>query len=193
MQGDTTGPNPRAPRGVLPDVTPSRDDRADPADLAAVRRRRLVRLLLLVAVALVLLSPAFGRSDPTGSYRPALPPDALTDGCWPLPGNVVLGFGYQVRTDDVVGTDEGARRRVVLHFDEISAQEAVSTVTTAFESAGVGDQVQVSAREFEGTAPDAVVRGEMVLDLPPSLPEGRPECQDPFSTKRFTPDMEDRS
>ncbi len=145
-----------------------------------------------LVVLLVVLSPTFGRADPVGSYRPELPPDALTNGCWPLPGDVRLPFDYQVRTDDVVATPEGERRMLVLHYDEVSGGSAARDVQSAFASAGVVD-VTVTADDFTDTAPDAVVRGQMVLDLPPSEPEGRPECQDPFSTKRFTPDMDDRS
>ena len=145
-----------------------------------------------MALVLVALSPTFGRAEPTGAYRPDLPPDALTDGCWPLPGDVRLDFGYQVRTDDLAPTAAGQRRVVVLHYDEVSADEAVRRARASFAAAGVAD-VAVSAEDFTGTAPGAVVRGEMVLDLPPSEPAVRPECVDPFSTKRFTPDMEDRS
>lgn len=149
--------------------------------------------LAAVVLVLVALSPSFGRADPTGNYRPELASDALTDGCWPLPGDVRLDFGYQVRTDDIVAVAGGTRRRVVLHYDEISGADAVASVQAAFAAAGLADEVQVSAVDFDQPDPDALVRGEMVLELPASLPEGRPECQDPFSTKRFTPDMEDRS
>ena len=153
-------------------------------------------VLVLVALLLVGLSPLFGRSAPTGNYRPALPPDALTDGCWPLPGDVRLDFAYQVRTDDVVATSAGPRRVVVLHYDQVSAGEALAAVQAAFAAEGLADDVEISAHDFSDTADladTAVVHGEMVLDLPPSEPERRPECLDPFSTKQFTTDMPDVS
>ncbi len=140
----------------------------------------------------LLVSPALGRADPSGNYRPALPPDALTNGCWPLPGGVRLGFGYQVRTDDLVTTAAGRRRIVVLHFDRLDADEAEHSARQAFAAAGV-DDAYVTASDFDDALPDAVVRGEMRLDLPPSRPAGGDLCHQPFSTKRFTPDMEDRS
>ncbi|CAN5187625.1 hypothetical protein BH09ACT12_BH09ACT12_01500 [soil metagenome] len=149
-------------------------------------------MLILLAVGLVLLSPAFGRAEPTGAYRPELPPDALTDGCWPLPGDVRLDFGYQVRSDDLVATHDGSRRMLVLHYDEVSGVEAEARVRAAFRDAGV-DGVQVVAGDFTDTAPDAVVRGQMLLDLPPSKPEGGSTCRAPFSTKRFPPPLDDRS
>ena len=174
-------PNRTGAQDVSPDVTsPSR------------ARRTLLAGAAALALVLLVLSPSFGRAEPTGAYRPDLPPDALTNGCWPLPGGAVLDFGYQVRTDDVVDTAAGPRRVLVLHYDEISGAVAQSRARAVFAAAGV-DDVRFRVQDFSGTAPDGVVRGEMVLDLPPSQPEGRQECQQPFSTKRFTPDMEDRS
>lgn len=145
-------------------------------------------LLALVLVAVV-LSPHLGRADPTSYYRPPLPPDALTNGCWPLPGDVELDFAYQVRTDEVVPTTAGERRRLVLHYDLVSGDEAVADARAEFVAAGVSDEVQIEATDFTGVADDAVVRGEMVLDLPPSEPEGSEICQDPSSLKRFYPGM----
>jgi hypothetical protein len=156
-------------------------------------RRAVAALGAAVLLLLIVLSPTFGRADPTGSYRPELPPDALTNGCWPLPGGVRLDFGYQIRSDELLATTTGGKRRLlVLHYDEVSGEEAIDSVESGFATAGVAD-VQVIADDFVGTAPDAVVRGQMVLDLPPSRPEGRPECRAPFSTKKFTPEMGDRS
>lgn len=155
-------------------------------------RRAVAALGAALLLLLIVLSPTFGRADPTGSYRPELSPDARTNGCWPLPGGVRLDFGYQVRSDELVATTTGQRRQLVLHYDQVSGEEAIDSVESGFAAAGVAD-VQVIADDFVGTAPDAVVRGQMVLDLPPSRPEGRPECRAPFSTKKFTPDMDDRS
>lgn len=147
---------------------------------------------LALALGLLLLSPTFGRAEPVGSYRPPLPSDALTDGCWPLPGDVLLDFGYQVRSDELIATHDGRRRMLVLHYDEVSGEEATRRVEEAFGSAGV-DDVILTAVDFVDTAPDAVVRGQLVLELPPSRPERRPGCREPFSTKKFPFDMEDRS
>lgn len=146
----------------------------------------------LLAVVVLLLSPYVGRAEPVGSYRPPLPPDALSDGCWPLPGGVRLDFGYQVRTDEVVATTHGPRRQLVVHYDEVDGAEATRRTEAAFAAAGVADAVVV-AHDFEDTLPGAVVRGQMVLDLPPSEPGRRPACQDPFSTKDFEPPIDDRS
>lgn len=154
--------------------------------------RTAQRLIVLVALTLVLLSPTFGRADPTGTYRPALSSDALTDGCWPLPGDVRLDFGYQVRLDELIATSHGTRRMLVLHYDEISGDESARRVQEAFGAAGI-DDVVLTAVDFTDTAPDAVVRGQMMLDLPASRPERRPGCREPFSTKKFPFDLDDRS
>ena len=156
------------------------------------RRLAAAAATLLVLALLVLLSPAFGRAEPGGSYRPPLPPDALTDGCWPLPGGVRLDFGYQVRSDELRATVDGSRRQLVLHYDGLSGSEATRRVEAGFAAAGIAD-AYVMAHDFTGLAPDAVVRGQMVLDLPPSRPERRPECRAPFSTKKFPTPLDDRS
>ena len=172
---------------VYGDVEPS-----DPRPRHGKRRRALLVGFVVLALGLLLLSPTFGRAEPVGSYRPPLPLDALTDGCWPLPGDVRLGFGYQVRSDELIATHDGTRRMLVLHYDEISGEESVRLVREAFRAAGV-DDVILTAVDFTDTAPDAVVRGQMVLELPPSRPEGRPGCREPFSTKKFPFDLDDRS
>ncbi len=141
---------------------------------------------------MLLLSPTFGRADPVGSYRPDLPPDALTNGCWPLPGGVRLDFGYQVRSDELRATADGSRRQLVLHYDELSGSEATQRVEADFAGAGVAD-AYVMAHDFSDLAPDAVVRGQMLLDLPPSKPERGSECRAPFSTKNFPLPLDDRS
>ena len=157
-------------------------------------------LLTGVAVALVMLSGSLGRAHPTGSYRPDLPPDALTNGCWPLPAGVRLDFPYQVRTDGDVG--HPARRRLVLQFDLVDPDTARSEVGQAFRSAGFA---QVSSSDtgplvFErpglgrvsaevtplAGAEELVVRGTIVLDLPASAPLSvEPVCDQASSTKRF--------
>ena len=124
----------------------------------------------LVVVVLVLLSPTFGRAPTGGSYRPLLPPDGLTNGCYPLPGGLVPGFAYVLRADGDTLDATGLHRRTVLHFDRVDAAEARRTIEAQFAAAGVSSDVRVVARDFAGPddlrADDAVVRGEMVLDLP---------------------------
>lgn len=157
-------------------------------------RHRVAAVGALVAVVLLVLSPVFGRAPVSGQYRPILPPDGLTNGCYPLPGGVVPDFAYVLRRDGDTVDAHGAHRRVVLHFDRVDAAEALRTIRAQFAAAGVADDVDVSARDFDGVPADAVVRGEMVLDLPVVGPRSDdPVCGDPNSTKRFTPDLPDRS
>ena len=149
---------------------------------------------LLVAVVLVLLSPTFGRATVSGSYRPLLPPDGLSNGCYPLPGGVVPDFAYVLRSDADTLDASGLHRRAVLHFDRVDAAEATRTIEAQFAAAGVASDVRVVARDFNGIGDDAVVRGEMVLDVPVQRVRSQdPVCEDPNSTKRFTPDLLDRS
>ncbi|MCW2815076.1 MAG: hypothetical protein JWN84_2531 [Nocardioides sp.] len=157
-------------------------------------RHRVAVVAGLVAVVLLFLSPTFGRAPVSGQYRPLLPPDGLTTGCYPLPGGVVPDFAYVLRRDGEVLDAQGLHRRAVLHFDRVDAAEAVATIVAQFEAAGVAPDVRVSARDFDGIPDDAVVRGEMVLDLPVVAEQSDdPVCDDPNSTKRFTPDLPDRS
>lgn len=157
-------------------------------------RHRVAAVGALVAVVLLLLSPTFGRADVSGQYRPDLPPDGLANGCYPLPGGVVPDLAYVLRHDGDTVDAQGVRRRVVLHFDLVDAAQAVSTVTAQLDAAGVADDVTVRARDFPDLPDDAVVRGEMVLDLPSiAVQSDDPVCDDPNSTKRFTPDLPDRS
>lgn len=158
------------------------------------RRHRAVAAGVLVAVVVLLLSPTFGRADVSGQYRPQVPADGLTNGCYPLPGGVVPDFAYVLRRDGDLVDGRGVHRRVVLQYDRIGAAQAVSTLEAQLDAAGVGDQVTVRARDFEGQGEGSVVRGEMVLDLP-SVPVASDAavCADPNSTKRFTPDLPDRS
>ena len=157
-------------------------------------RHRVAVLGALVAVVLLFLSPTFGRADVSGQYRPELPPDGLTTGCYPLPGGVVPDFAYVLRHDGDTVDAHGIHRRVVLHFDRIDAAQAVSTITAQLTDAGVADVATVRARYFPDVPDDAVVRGEMTLDLPSiAVQSDDPVCADPNSTKRFTPDLLDRS
>jgi hypothetical protein len=168
------------------------------------RYRRVAGLVLVaVAVGLVLVSGSFGRAHPTGSYRPELPPAALSNGCWPLPPGVTFDFPHQVRSDADVG--DPPRRRLVLQFDVIDADAARALVGDAFVSAGfdrrvstdperlVFDKASYGTVNVEMTplpaAEEFVVRGTVVLDLPTSEPlTTSPVCDQPFSTKRFLAD-----
>lgn len=157
-------------------------------------RRRVAVVGAVLAVVLVLLSPLFGRADVGGTYRPIVPPDGLATGCYPLPGGVVPDFTYVLRRDADTVTADGLRRRTVLHFDRVGAEEARATIEAQFAEAGVADDVRVEARDFPDATDESVVRGEMVLDLPvTAVRSDDPVCRDANSTKRFTPDLPDRS
>lgn len=157
------------------------------------RGRRGV-LVGVAVVVFVLCTPLLGRADVTGNYRPLLPPEALSTGCYPLPGGVVPDFEYVVRRDADTLTADGVRRRLLLHYDRIGAAEAERTLRDQLERAGVGGDVRISAHDFEGVPDDAVVRGEMLLDLPVvERQSDDPVCSDPAATKRFTPDLPDDS
>lgn len=157
-------------------------------------RHRAAIVAAGVAVVLVLLSPLFGRAGVSGQYRPLVPADGLTSGCYPLPGGVVPDFAYVLRRDGDTLDSHGLRRRAVLHYDRIDAAEATATIQAQFARAGVIDQVRVWAHDFADVPDDAVVRGEMVLDLPVvAVASDDPVCEDHNATKRFTPDLLDRS
>jgi hypothetical protein len=170
--------------------------------------------LLVVGVVLVALSPSFGRADPTGAYRPPLPPDALTNGCYPLPDGVKLDFPYQVRRDG----DSGGRRHLVLQYDLIDQEDAVAALERSFEAGGftndpdpviikvgppsAGTVAVVLEKPGAGTVfgtvtplsplkKDQIVRGTITLDLPAEKAQSSaPVCSDVTSTKRFPSDEE---
>lgn len=174
------------------------------ASLAVTRRQLAGFVLGGVVLGLVALSGSFGRAYPTGGYRPDLPPEALTNGCWPLPAGVELDFPHQVRTDGD-GLAPG-RRRLVLQYDVIDAATARMRVSEAFRSAGFEQRpspdperlvfektgvgtVSAEITPLTGAAESFVVRGWIVLDLPSTPPvTDDPVCGEPFSTKRFTVD-----
>jgi hypothetical protein len=167
--------------------------------LVPTRTRHRVALgAAVVAVVLALLSPLFGRAPVSGQYRPLVPADGLANGCYPLPGGVVPDFDYVLRRDGDTVDSRGLHRRVVLHYDNIDADGAAAMIRAQLADAGVGDEVRVWAHDFEGVPDDApddrVVRGEMVLDLPVvAVASDSPVCDDANSTKRFAPDLLDRS
>lgn len=95
-------------------------------------------LVTLAALAVLLASHAFGRAQPTGDYRPPLPPDALGNGCYPLPGDARLDLPYQVRSDGDVTTDGGDQRRLLLgHYSVVDADEALARLVASFEAVGL--------------------------------------------------------
>jgi len=176
--------------------------------------RWVIAALSVLAVVLVALSPSFGRAEPTGQYRPPLPPDALTNGCYPLPDGVRFDFSYQVRSDGDVLIGSDARRSLVLQYNLIDLDEAVAAVTEAFTAAGFKTVPTVSYVEDENGSPitgtesftfsqgdvlvggiaypmdpltdDQLVRGAIALDLPVvERQSDDPVCSDVESTKRF--------
>ncbi len=164
-------------------------------------------MLGVLAVVLVALSPSFGRAEPSGEYRPPLPPDALTTGCYPLPDGVELDFSYQVRTDG----DVRGRRQLVIQYNLIDRDEALRAVVRSFTNAGFavdtraaappGDEGAVRtfalARDEETVTgrvipmdpltDDQIVRGTIELSLPVVARQSDDAvCFDVESTKRFS-------
>lgn len=161
-------------------------------------KRWVIAALCVLAVVLIALSPSFGRAKPTGEYRPPLPPDALKNGCYPLPEGVELDFSYQVRTDG----DVGGRRILVLQYNLIDLDEAVRSLVNSFLDAGytrTGDEpadlrfekpgspdVFASATPLSPLKDDQLVRGTIQLDLPiVARQSDDPVCSNVESTKRF--------
>lgn len=169
---------------------------------SAVVRRAAIGLAVVIAVALMALSPSFGRAEPTGNYRPELPPDALTNGCYPLPDGLALDFPYQVRNDEDVGVGGEQRRQLTVQYDLVDAPEVVESLTASFLDAGfttltaTDDElaferadtgtVTATVTPLDGITEESIVRGTVVLELP-SIPVASddPVCDDPYSTKRF--------
>lgn len=136
---------------------------------------------IAVALAAILVSPALGRAEPTGAYRPTLPPDPLELGCYPLPPGLTIDFPYQVRSDG----DVRGRRVLVLHWDELDAPEVRRRLAAALVRAGL-PRGSASVTPFPNLTPDTIVRGEVVLHLPVvPLSSDDPACADPATTKRF--------
>lgn len=167
-------------------------------------RRSVLALLGAAAAVLVLLSPHVGRAEPTGNYRPSLPPDALATGCWPLPGDVVPPVPYVVRWDGDIATSSGARRRWVAHVAEVAPEVARDRVVDAFDRAGftrvpekgaavvlrddTGAVVRVTVVAVPGADEDTLVRGILRLDLPVVRAARDDEvCAEPKSSKRWSP------
>jgi hypothetical protein len=162
---------------------------------------------VVVVLVVLLLSHRFGRAEPTGAYRPAVPPAALTTGCYPLPGDATLEFAHQVRRDGDVEVGGELRRILVGQYDEIDETGALAAIVTAFEEVGFVaspwpapydgvlqragargvDTVGVLVEQLPGIEDDTIVRGRFVLVLPVvTTPPGAPEvCSDSSSTKRW--------
>lgn len=162
---------------------------------------------IAVVLAVLLLSHRFGRADPTGDYRPALAPDGLAIGCYPLPGGVTFDFGYQLRTDGDVEVDGELRRRLVAQYDEMDEDQALDAIVADFAEAGYvasdrpapsydavlrrpggarADVVRVTVEPLPGVEEDVLVRGIFALDLPVAeAGSDSPACDDPESTKRW--------
>jgi len=163
--------------------------------IARLRRRWYLPLAALVVVLLLIGSRA-GRAEPTGSYRPLLPADAIASGCYPLPTGMRIDFPYQVRSDGDVDGPHGRHRRLVLQYDEIDAATAQRRITAALRRAGLPARA-ATVTAYPRVPSDALVRGEIVLTLPSVARAGAhssahvpdpAQCDDPFSTKRFPPD-----
>lgn len=169
-------------------------------------RSRVVAAVVVVGVlGLLLLSHTFGRAVPTNNYRPDLPPDALSTGCYPLPGGAELDdLAYQVRQDGDVDTPSGSRRQLRGQYDLVDRDEAERLILAAFEDVGFrqlrradpdgpvllrgpdATEVTVAVTEIPGTGASTIVRGDFVLDLPVTAAGTGEVCQDPKSTKRWT-------
>ncbi len=160
-----------------------------------------------LVIAVLLLSHRIGRAEPTGDYRPEVPPDALATGCFPLPGGATLDFGYQIRHDGDVEVDGELRRRLVGQYDEIDEPEALEAIVADFVEAGFlasqrpapydavlrkpgddgTDVVRVTVEQLPGIEEETLVRGTFELDLPvaEAAPDAPAVCSDPRATKRW--------
>lgn len=167
-----------------------------------------------LVIAVLLLSHRIGRAEPTGDYRPDVPPDALATGCFPLPGGATLDFGYQIRRDGDDEVDGEMRRLLVGQYDEIDEPEALDVIVADFVEAGFvsarapepydavlrktgpdgTDVVRVSVAQLPDIEEGSLVRGTFELDLPVVEPPADPPevCGDQDSTKRFVPWWEKR-
>lgn len=153
-------------------------------------RRAITLGTIAVALAIVLLSPRFGRAVTVHNYRPDLPPDSLVS-CWPLPDGLRLPFEYQVRSDRLVGPPGRQRRLLLVQFDRIDPPTAQRRLEDAVRASGA--PVRFTVRPLPvppSVAAQYVVRGSVLLDLPPSVPSTTPPCDSPYTTKDFPPGLE---
>jgi len=146
-------------------------------------RRVLVLATAVVCLGVVVASPLFGTSHPTGAFRPPVTTTQLVGACSPLPDGVTLSFAHQVRSDRRKGDGDAEVRAIRLQFDLIDPDEAESEVETDLVAAGFREQVggEGDLRYFRrddygvvGLAveplwddrADGIVRGVMRLRLP---------------------------
>ncbi|MCX6400393.1 MAG: hypothetical protein NTX33_10750 [Propionibacteriales bacterium] len=179
--------------------------------LVSPRSRRVgIAAGALVVLVVLLLSPSFGRAVPTNNYRPLITTDAIESGCYPLPGDAKLdGLAYQVRWDEDTETPAGERRHLYGQYDLVERDEAQRLLVAAFTKVGFEEtgsrelttngvptvdvaltkgqeQVTISVSELPDVDPDALVRGDFVLDLPVvARAKDDPVCGFPSSTKRW--------
>jgi hypothetical protein len=146
-------------------------------------RRVLVVASAVVVLGVVLASPLFGTSHPTGSFRQPVTTTRIDGECSPLPDGVKLGFSHQVRSDHLSQDGDAAVRSIRLQFNLIDADEVEREVETDLVAAGFSERVRGEGdfRYFRrddygvvgfGVDPlwedraDAIVRGVMRLHLP---------------------------
>lgn len=162
-------------------------------------------MVILAAVLIVAFSNSFGRAEPTGNYRPPLPPVTLDTGCYPLPEGVHFDFSYQTRRDGDVETKRGIRRVLRIQWNLVDLEQARRNVLTAFTDAGFtlvseeGNEVRVTRQDVGevrwrldplDVADDVVVRGWVVFDLPGIARQSDAAiCGYPSVTKRFREDL----
>lgn len=153
-------------------------------------RRAITLGTIAVALAVFLLSPRFGRAVTVHNYRPDLPPDSLVS-CWPLPDGLRLPFAYQVRRDRLVGPPGAERRELLVQFDQIDPVTAHRRLADAVRAARAPVRFVVRPLPLPpDQAEQYVVRGTVLLDLPPSRPADTPACASPYTTKDFPPGLE---
>jgi hypothetical protein len=140
-----------------------------------------------------------------------MPPDALSNGCYPLPDGVRLDLPYQVRSDVDVRTGGRERRELVGHYSLVDEQHALAALVGSFRSRGFTEspapgtadevlpgaatrvltkpgtgRVVVQVQPLPDTSPDTLVRGVFALDLPVAeRASDSAWCDRPSSTKRW--------
>ncbi|MFS3129742.1 hypothetical protein ACLM5J_15180 [Nocardioides sp. Bht2] len=176
-----------------------------PSPIPRLIRRGAVALVILAVVLIIAFSNSFGRAEPTGNYRPPLPPVTLDTGCYPLPDGVHFDFSYQTRRDGDVETDRGIRRVLRIQWNLVDVEQARRNVLAAFTDAGFtvvsdeprsatvtrADVGEVSWRLSPlDVSPDTIVQGWVVFDLPAIARQSdAEECGWPSVTKRFGKDL----
>jgi hypothetical protein len=146
-------------------------------------RRVLVVASAVVGLGVVLASPLFGTSHPTGAFRQPVTTTRIDGACSPLPDGVTLGFSHQVRSDHLSQDGDAAVRAIRLQFNLVDPEEVEREVETDLEAAGFSERVRGEGdfRYFRSDdygavgfavdplredRADAIVRGAMRLHLP---------------------------